>query len=147
MTRRLAYHEAGHAVLGARFGAKLECAQISDAGGSMLFDEAFDALGLLQVAIIHLAGLAAEGRACGHAERDLAAEDLAKTREVVSASVNLDPDAPAVDEHIMRIEALTDSYVATLWPNIEQVAEALLRSGTLAGPELTRLLIPKRQCI
>jgi hypothetical protein len=144
--RRIAYHEAGHAVLACHFGMPVNSVTLGDSEGQV----SRESTGVDFVdAVVAYAGLEAECRYMGvDADNVILTgqfSDALRALGVLSAradrltDLGLDGDAALLDE-IADATAQARWIVAAEWSGIERVAGALLSEGRLTGAELAGLL-------
>lgn len=155
--RRMAIHQAGHAVVQTLVGrGRFIVAEVSlhgphggtwrgrPARGEALLDrEAM--LGLYEFGLVTLAGIAAENRylenQAPEAEPLVALSDLAEWQERAWETLENENRIGLVSLNVMR---RLDQWLANgvIWSVVEELAEALLAEETLRGLALQKLLEP-----
>lgn len=143
--RRLAYHEAGHAVVDVLTGRTVQKVTIvadEDCDGACHTDEDFD-LDLVDFIAGFAAGRIAEAKAAH--EMGLSVTDEASFYEGDAAAITsfqIDPDRrdeihEAAEERAMRL-------VEDHWHLVERVAELLIHHGTVSGEQVHQIVGPRR---
>jgi len=144
--RRTAYHEAGHAVARYRLrGTRSAGVGAAEAAGRSEHRPPYarpplllrlpEVLSRIQVC---LGGSVAERRGVGRADPRAADADRARAREL-ALRVSFDPET----ELLLRwMAARTEHLIEFYWPDVETVARALLKRGSLTARELGELLGP-----
>jgi ATP-dependent Zn protease len=143
--RRVAYHEAGHVAAARLLGVEVKAAAIVPDGGipghvKYVTPQTSEPVSLERVAMIALAGCAAERRYLGAAADDhepwhRALEDMQLASTSVEALVGSD------DEEVVgaRLEQLGLQVAALLeqhWSAVERVAARLIERKTLSSAEI-----------
>jgi hypothetical protein len=136
----LAHHEAAHAVIAARLGLRITRAFVSAEGGAVEYADRPRDLDTLHWPIVILAGPIAEAM---HKGAPFALEDIVGSDDyaqvLAHATATHGPDDAAA--RIERVQALAGAHVVNLWPIIQRVAAALVRSKELSGAQLAPLLL------
>lgn len=153
--RRVAIHQAGHAVVQTLVGRQqFSVARVSldgphgsawrglPATGEALLDrEVF--LSLYEFGLVTLAGVAAEERYLAQLPPDdeplVAISDLAEWQEAAAQVIELPARINLVSRNLMLHLGETLANEAT-WRVVEQLADELLIHGTVAGDDLQRIL-------
>jgi hypothetical protein len=149
--RRLAYHEAGHAVMAYVVGATIEYVTIESAetevtgpafGHTKLLD--LDQMPVEAFVMVALAGSLAEAREMGDAGSWARLEERRRATKVIWIATlqGKRKGAPAItpDE-----EAASSAKLEEYWPAVVAVASALLKTPTLMGdalPDLVKGAVP-----
>ena len=146
--RAAAYHEAGHVVACVYVGAGARAVRITDSGGGYMRGARGSWPGrghgrMWTWLLVLFAGSYAQAVASGRkVDRVL----------LTSGKLDLKEAEPAIDWLLRRghvrssLEALTATHLATCmfmaerWPAIEQVAQALQKSGRLTGTQVRSLV-------
>lgn len=155
--QRVAIHQAGHAVVQTLVGRqRFAVARVSldgehggtwrglPAKGEAVLDREAK-LGLFEFGLVTLAGIAAEDRYLAQqpplVDPLVALSDLAEWQERAWEILQSEARVRLVGLNVMRKlhEWLAD---ATIWQVVEQLAAALLDSGTVQGAVLQRILEP-----
>lgn len=138
--RRVAYHEAGHAVVAHLSGARIESVGIEESerhsGGlrahrppHLELEDARTHAG------ISLAGFHSQSRLNPAVELGGWDDDFRDARDLLSRD-----DALSLDEELRRVHAFTAKLVRQWWPAIERIAEKLLERGSLGDEEVAALV-------
>jgi len=155
--RRVAIHQAGHAVVQTLVGRRrYSVSRVSldgehggswrglPARGEAVIDREAD-LGLYEFGLVTLAGIAAEDRYLARSspvpDPLVALSDLAEWQERAWEVLGDEARVRLVGLNVMRKlqELLADEAV---WQVVEQLTGALLASGTVEGEELRQILSP-----
>jgi Peptidase family M41 len=138
--KALAYHEAGHAVVGCALGLEIEQVTIVPSEGSLgrcryqgWDDE--EAAGDVQTAlIVLLAGTVAEEIAVGAPSRGA---DEPKARELALSQGHSEAEAA---DCIARARMLVAAFLEEHWPIVKALAAALRKERQLDGPRATAII-------
>jgi hypothetical protein len=134
-TRTVAYHEAGHAVVGLLNGLAVERASIvpsASTGGHMLQATKVGDATSTAMLLMWLGAGAAERRLTGK-PATLDVEDRRRARILASVITKSAPDSPAVEQHLKAYDTIADAVVLANWRWIERTAHALMRKQTISG--------------
>jgi hypothetical protein len=151
MNRRLAYHEAGHAVMAFVVGAKIEYVTIESAvtevtgpafGHTKCLD--LDQKPVEAFVMVALAGSLAEAREMGDAGSWARLDERRRAKKLIRIATlqgkRKGPPTITPDE-----EAAVSAYLEQYWPAVVAVASALLKTPRLRGdavPDLAKGAVP-----
>jgi len=135
-----AHHEAGHAIVAYSFGWPILTATVSQGDGLLGYVrvDAPDSTTALQAAAFKLAGLLAEAMLT----------DGTDTNEVGAWSSDLAAVhllAESAKDETLRTRAITlaSATLKRRWPQVKQLATALIDRLTLTGTDVAKLLPPR----
>lgn len=136
--RAIAFHEAGHVVVGHAVGMQITVARIADtfdASGEMGIASygPTDATLLTDLLAFYLAGLSAERRINGDAQMTPGDQGM------IDQYLAEEP-LPTREPYLSTAGALANRVLADNWQFVEMVAERLLRDREIPGEEIKRML-------
>lgn len=151
----VAYHEAGHAIVGLRLGATIREVTIRDDAGSMgrvsmVFPDGDDVLGDTAIWCVYaLAGMTAEVELLGLDDPEASTTDMAGARRDALFSIGIPPDSPEAEHPLVQAEAMavieeaayraariiTDNAGA-----VHRLAAALREHGLLDGEQVHAMI-------
>lgn len=128
----VAYHEAGHAVVGYRFGqrfADLSIYLIKDKEGSCQFFSGLN--NPKHAALVLMAGHSAEIHLCQNGLKKPSRSDHRKICQLTSSMSTAE---------FKKLLKESDDLVAANWHQIQAVAEGLLEAGTIKGAMFAEII-------
>lgn len=128
----IAYHEAGHAVAGYRFGQRFADLSINSLNGTEGFCHFFSSLSNPKhAALVLLAGHAAEKHLCQVRRKKPSRSDHRKICQLTRSMST---------SEFKELLKEAENLVAANWHQIQAVAEQLLESGTVKGDVFAKII-------
>lgn len=137
--RRRSFHEAGHCCCAIQFGIPIISVTNNSTTPHMLrghYCAPSGDIGVGVMATLCLSGPASETFFCGRIDDGSDATDIAMAREYLSRRY----DALRIGTELTRHRDAAERLVRDQAQRIQQIADALLRHGTLSGEQLSSIM-------